>query len=116
VDVVRYLACEGGCSTACQKKNCDTPLHVIVKYLVSEHGCSILCQNKQGDTPLHDTFRWSKQTLCKFYYPLGEQIHGVRTLTMKHYCYAIAKLFANFTEAAIKIFVLAIQLLVRVFW
>ena len=105
------LLVKEGCSTACQNKNCDTPLHVacreghvdIVKYLVSEHGCSILCQNKQGDTPLHDTCRWSKQTLCKFYYPLGEQIHGVGMLTMKHYCYAITKLFANFTETAIKI-------------
>ena len=62
--------------------------------------------SKVIDTPLHDTCRWSKQTLCKFYYPLGEQIHGIgMLLTMKHYCYAIAKLFANFTETAIKIFV-----------
>jgi len=46
-----------------------------------------------------------KQTLCKFYYPLGEQIHGVGTLTIG---YAIAKLFANLF--------LAIQLMVRVLW
>ena len=48
MDIVRYFVSERGCSTACQNKDGDTPLHVacsegdvdIVKYLVSERGCS----------------------------------------------------------------------------
>ena len=85
-----------------------------LRYLVSEQGCSTACQNKDGDTPLHVACKWNRTSIVQFLLSTGRAdpwCKNAKNITPVQltYKYEISKLFAGLNKpdpvTTIKVFI-----------